>query len=782
MHRILSFQARKNALLLANRPIRIHIHPDRLLASQFVIARFVASSDEQSRRDIRNLRNSSNIVNVRPGRLTGGNIRILLGCLQEWSRTNTEEGALEASIILRRLLQDHKRKNPELKISMHMVHLVLDAWRRSDSDLAVEQMERLIKDVEAAAVLLDIKCYSMLLDVYARHGEAKRAQRFLSQILEYSHVEPDLVSFNSVIHAWANSKEPNRAERAQELLTYMVEERGLEPNTLTFSAVLDAWSKQANPEQAQILLDRMLNLYKKRQAESGADAGMIDIKPNAICFGAVMNAWAKKGTPESSDKVQALLQQLEQLYKDTQDQDFKPTLINFNLAARSFSQLGDVEAVEEIHKQMETYGVDPDRVTFNNLIQAWSKRGDAKRAQGILNEMIERSKEREELYPDTISYSLVIDAWAKSSNRGVPSQAEALLKQMTAGKEISKPNVIAYSSLIDAWARSGRKEAGERANELVSEMMTLYKNGDKEMKPTTKIYNAAINAWSKSSHEQAAVEAEKLLKRMSRNSDPASSPNQVSYGATMDAWAKSGHEDAPEKTERLFQNMLRRYKNGHERLKPDVINFNMILHAWSRSGRSDSVEQVERLLEQCNSQYESKELRFRPNVVAYNIYLQTIAKSKDPLKARKARKVVVQMEEWDEKPNPDVRSYNLLLAACVDPLGVVEREEIFRIVANAMQKDNIKYNEYTYASFFQVCKSHWKRQPQGDNMVEEAFHECCKRALLNEVVLFEFQKAASNRLLQKVAAFSGISAFSQRKATVKDLLPEWTKNKKKKRR
>jgi hypothetical protein len=68
----------------------------------------------------------------------------------------------------------------------------------------------------------------------------------------YPDVTPNTVSFNSVITAWANSRDPSAGRRAKAILNQMLElhEAGnadAKPDTTTFNSVINAWSNSRDP-------------------------------------------------------------------------------------------------------------------------------------------------------------------------------------------------------------------------------------------------------------------------------------------------------------------------------------------------------------------------------------------------------------------------------------------------------------------------------------------------------------------------------------------------------
>ena len=119
------------------------------------------------------------------------------------------------------------------------------------------------------------------LDSLAKSGAAPRAQELLQRIEAlheegYYQVAPDVVSYNSVLNAWArSSSEP--VERAVELFQKQVLDSHVRPTLVTYNTLILAFSKRGQAEDARHILEFLL--------EQGGD-----IRPDTISFNSVLYA------------------------------------------------------------------------------------------------------------------------------------------------------------------------------------------------------------------------------------------------------------------------------------------------------------------------------------------------------------------------------------------------------------------------------------------------------------------------------------------------------------
>ena len=116
----------------------------------------------------------------------------------------------------------------------------------------------------------------------------------LYQTTSNEKIQPDTASFNSVIHAYANTYNNvpgavHRAQRAEELVTYMEtlynsgENDNVKPDVVSYSAVVNAYARAAMwEEECATKAMEILNRMEEKYAE-----GDRDVKPNKKTYTAV---------------------------------------------------------------------------------------------------------------------------------------------------------------------------------------------------------------------------------------------------------------------------------------------------------------------------------------------------------------------------------------------------------------------------------------------------------------------------------------------------------------
>jgi hypothetical protein len=112
-----------------------------------------------------------------------------------------------------------------------------------------------------------------------------------------------VVAYNMIMHAASNSQDPDLAD---EILKHLLKstDRHLYPNVVTFSSVIDAWAKsgrQDAPSRAEALLKEMIAL---------SDAGWHEASPNVVTFTSVISAWANSGDEQAPQRAEELLHEM----------------------------------------------------------------------------------------------------------------------------------------------------------------------------------------------------------------------------------------------------------------------------------------------------------------------------------------------------------------------------------------------------------------------------------------------------------------------------------------
>jgi pentatricopeptide repeat protein len=458
--------------------------------------------------------------------------------------------------------------------SRSLLSLSLSSVSTVQQDAAEERRRQSLKQGHHPLISLNLN-----LDAMAQSGAASRAQELLQRIHAlyqegYYEVSPDTVSFNTVLKAWKEDDNPEKAyeflqEMLQygsddtiqantisfntvilafarrgdhrfcgELLRYMQNSQHLKPDTITYNSVLYSFSQsrdQGSALQAENLLKKMM-------------APLSNVTADTTSFNTVIHAWAQVADPSAASaahRAQDLLDHMV-LLAAAGNENVKADLFSYSTCISAWARCGEnySERAKEVFDGMLRQKVKPNRFTYTALMSALSKSGKAEKAQAILDDMMfQYSKGNEDMKPDTIAFSCVMDGWAKMSSVDKPQAADQAMKLLSRMKELEfegmGPNAQTLTSVLTALSRSGTWDACEVARTLVGDMEREYKDGNDHLQPSNIHYNACLNAYARSPRADKGLKALGVLQEMQEHSNPQCHPDIISYNSVIMACANA---------------------------------------------------------------------------------------------------------------------------------------------------------------------------------------------------------------------------------------------------
>ena len=486
---------------------------------------------------------------------------------QKISKRGNLENTREKSIA--------KGRDPIISLNMN-----LDYLGKSGQRGAAGRAEELLLRIEAlhAEGYYEIKpdtcSYNSVINAFAieaatekmsgvGNNAAMEAQRLLGMMTDIDSkpangdiVRPNVISFNTVILALANSGQPQKAEDLlHEMEDICLVERGADrdcmPNTITYNSCILAWAKAGEPHRAEELLRRMMKMSVER-------ADPDELKADVIAFNTILHAWAVSGRRGAAERAEDLLRHMEHLYLSGNED------------------------------------VQPDTVSYTSVISAWasSKNQDAaKRALALLEEMEQLYEDGEDgVKPNAYSYTATINALARGKSSGSAQKAHLILTKMqqryAAGEDDCKPDVVCYTSVINAYSKSGDSDAVENAVALLNFMIDECEAGDISLRPNARTYCAVITTLGRSGEYGAAEAAERLLEDMERMyafGNRSVKPTTAVFNAVIDAYARSSYKKKAARAHQILLRMLEEASEGNGDIYPDVVSYNSVIKSCANS-------------------------------------------------------------------------------------------------------------------------------------------------------------------------------------------------------
>ena len=473
------------------------------------------------------------------------------------------------------------------------------------------------------------RCEEMLLRIEALHDDG------------YYEKAPDVVSYNSVINAYAHQRIAtfSRSKNAKRIMKQM-EMKGITPNTVTYNTLLRCFQKEVGGKQHS--RHSMSSEETVQEAESILRSMEESKLANTISYNTAISILSRSGLKDAPERAQGWLNRMISLYNETLKDKIKPDTTSFNACISAFANSSPARAseaeqlllqMEKLHASGENSDVKPDVVSYTTVINACAKvRSDESAAKAIklldhMNDLYKKGDKN--VKPNQRTYTSVINALGRTGN---PEVADDLLSNMKAqykqGDKSLAPDTVCYSSVINGYSIKGGEESAFRAEELLHEMEDLYNSGNYNVKPNTQTYRSVITAYGKSRQPRAAEKAEQILEQMEYYSSQGAkdvSPNTIVYNAVIDAFARSKTVSKAYRAELLLEKMMEESSKGRSSIKPDTITFNSVISAAARSTLGDSIVRKEAFNIGLNAfRLVHNQDHCRPSSVTYISYLKLL--------------------------------------------------------------------------------------------------------------------------------------------------------------
>jgi pentatricopeptide repeat domain-containing protein 1 len=337
--------------------------------------------------------------------------------------------------------------------------------------------------------------WNQAINTAAKNGDPEKAERLVEMLLEdKTGLQPDTITYNSVIHARALEGNIKRAE----WWLGTMRQRGIPPNTISYNIIIDACVKANDSQAAEAWLARM--------TEDGVAA-------NEVSYGTVIHGHAKKGDVTSA----------EQWLRKMIQAGVEPNTVSYNSVICAHGRIGHAACAEKWALEMEATGMTLQPSTCNFVLDACARAGDVVRASKWMEKLQE---------PSVANYSSMIDACARVCNLELAELWHA--RMLEQGVE---PNGHSFTAVINACAKAGDAAAACR---WLSQMEQANVPTD------VVVYSAVLDACAKAS------ECERAKQIFTQMRARGISPNVVTYASLAKPHAHQG--DWPE-VERLHKEM-----------------------------------------------------------------------------------------------------------------------------------------------------------------------------------------------------------------------------------
>ncbi|GJN29377.1 hypothetical protein PR202_gb17600 [Eleusine coracana subsp. coracana] len=311
------------------------------------------------------------------------------------------------------------------------VAVVLGVLGRARQDAAAEEVF-----VRFAGDGATVQVFNAMMGVYARSGRFDDVRQLLDAMRDRG-VEPDLVSFNTLINAMAKSGCLAAGvaldllfEEAERLFTELLE-KGFKPDAISYNSLLYAYAKEGDADNVE------------RVCEELVKAGFTK---NEITYNTMIHMYGKMGRLDLAIG----------LY-DERAMGCAPDTVTYTVLIDSLGKMDRIAEAGTVLEEMVDAGLKPTLVTFSALICAYAKGGRQEEAEKTFDGMVESG-----VKPDRLAYLVMLDIFARS---GETKKLMDLYRTMM--KDSYRPDDGLYQVLLAALAKG---DEGEVIEEVIHDM------------------------------------------------------------------------------------------------------------------------------------------------------------------------------------------------------------------------------------------------------------------------------------------------------------------------
>jgi pentatricopeptide repeat protein len=338
-------------------------------------------------------------------------------------------------------------------------------WTREEADLAVS----ILRHMALAEEKLELRDYTSCINALAKVPACSLAAENMLNYMEESgrpEIRPDRVTINTVIGAFAKSRDPCCARKAERLLLklekdYAGGDETRRPNQKSYGKVIDAYARSNQLEKAVDIL---------RKVEQQFRLGNSDIEPSIHMYTTIIEGFANSGRRDAPEKAETVLNSLLELFDERKIDSLRPDKGLFSTVINAYSKSKHPcwgQKALSILKDMKKYDVEVTVKTYNLVISVLVSNGkveDIERAEDLLRYL----EETPDFVPDKYSYAPILEAYVR---KNMPDRAERVLLDWASlynsGIARHMPSSHNYKEVIRCWGRSDAAGSVEKVDRIL---------------------------------------------------------------------------------------------------------------------------------------------------------------------------------------------------------------------------------------------------------------------------------------------------------------------------
>lgn len=187
--------------------------------------------------------------------------------LAAWSKVGGP-GAADRCLAL---LREEMPLTPDTISYNSALHAIALSGEANAGDRAEALLREMLEKTDTG--LVNGRSYTTCMDAWSKIGRADKAQSLLVEMKDiYKRTKdesfrPNCVSYATVIHGYALSKDPEKAQKAYRIFREMIED-GVNPNRITYNKLLNCCATSTtNPELVQLVKSLYYEVRDQKKAD-----------------------------------------------------------------------------------------------------------------------------------------------------------------------------------------------------------------------------------------------------------------------------------------------------------------------------------------------------------------------------------------------------------------------------------------------------------------------------------------------------------------------------------
>lgn len=470
--------------------------------------------------------------------------------------------------------------------------------------------------------------YQALIKGASKCGTPSDAKRFMTEAQELGVA--DVATYTAYMHAllkWNNSQEVRRV-----MMT--MRKAGLHLNAVAFNKVLSAaasseertvWNIVEEMHAFNVQPDQVTcSILLKIRSISSKAAGLeriiamlddIDTEIDEVLFNAVVDVCVRLGR---ADLMMPFLKKQRASKRITVKAPHTYASI-----IRAYGYVQDIQGAWDTWHEMRRLHIAPISVTLGCMVEALVTNEDIEGGYELIHEMLQDDGTAPLV--NAVMYGSIVKGF---SHKKCFTRMWEVYDEMISQK--LQFSMVTYNTLIDACARSGE----------LNRIPSLLKDIDAQgLKMGLVTYSAILKGYCQKNMLDEAFE---LFENMTRTTD--FEPDEIMYNTLIDGCARQGFYDRGMK---VFHRM------NNSGVRPSNFTLSVLVKLANRG------KQLEKAFEMCEDL--SSRHGFRLNVHVFANLVQACIQHHDLPRA-----MGVLQRMLHERVRPDVRTYSLLLRACIE--------------------------------------------------------------------------------------------------------------------